>query len=303
MKGLELAEQYYKTYGEPMLNERFPELKDRAAAGLVGMGSECFGFDDAFSADHDYGPSFCLWLTAEDYRQFGEALQQAYAELPGSFQGVSKRQESLQGGGRVGVLSIEGFYQSLIGLPRPPQTEAEWLSVPEEALAAAVNGKVFADPVGKFSAIREKLISYYPEAVWKKKMAQCAALMAQSGQYNYSRCMARGEWVAAQLALAEFVKSSMSMAYLLNRKYAPFYKWMHRGIKELTILSEVGDMLLLLTDVTDAKAAWQSDGEGVDKCCLIIEAVCQVIVQTLQEMKLTDSSDSYLETHAYRILR
>ena len=90
------------------------------------------------------------------------------------------------------------------------------------------------------------------------------------------------------------------MVYLLNRRYAPFYKWMHRGMKELTVLSEVGDMLMLLTDVTDSKQKWQTC--ETDGRTLIIEAVCQVIVQELLKEGLTDSQDSYMEVHAYRIL-
>ena len=58
MKGLELAEKYYEAYGRKMIEENFPEIRDQIAAGLVGQGSECLGFDDEISMDHDYGPSF-----------------------------------------------------------------------------------------------------------------------------------------------------------------------------------------------------------------------------------------------------
>lgn len=54
-----------------MLYEQFPEIAEKAAAGLVGYGSECLGFDDEISRDHDYGPSFCIWLPREIYGEYG----------------------------------------------------------------------------------------------------------------------------------------------------------------------------------------------------------------------------------------
>ena len=54
MQGLELAKRYYEEVGRPMLERDFPELLPRLAAGLVGDGSECLGFDDAISQDHDF---------------------------------------------------------------------------------------------------------------------------------------------------------------------------------------------------------------------------------------------------------
>ena len=52
MQGLELAKRYYEKVGRPMLERDFPELLPRLAAGLVGEGSECLGFDDAISQSH-----------------------------------------------------------------------------------------------------------------------------------------------------------------------------------------------------------------------------------------------------------
>ena len=49
MKGLELSRKFYETYGASMLHEKFPELEDKLAIGLVGDGSECFGYDDDIS--------------------------------------------------------------------------------------------------------------------------------------------------------------------------------------------------------------------------------------------------------------
>ena len=55
-----------KRWGAPELKARFPELMSRAAVGLSGQGSDCLGFDDEFSRDHDYGPGFLIWLSDED---------------------------------------------------------------------------------------------------------------------------------------------------------------------------------------------------------------------------------------------
>ena len=66
MNGLELSEAFYRTHGAPMLQEQFPDLLPLLAVGLTGSGSECFGFDDDLSRDHDFEPGFCIFLPGED---------------------------------------------------------------------------------------------------------------------------------------------------------------------------------------------------------------------------------------------
>lgn len=292
MKGLELSEKYYDAYGREMIEKEFPEIAEQTAAGLAGYGSECLGFDDKISRDHDYGPSFCIWLPQDIYTQYGERMQAAYEALPKEFMGFSGRVEEEQGKGRVGVLCLEFFYREILGYNGMPHTEAEWLSISEEALATAVNGRVFEDRLGRFSKMRESLLQYYPETVWRRKLADALARAAQAGQYNYARAMRRGERIAAELALTEFVKETMHLVYLLNRKYAPFYKWMHRGLQELAVGSEIGDMLSLLYQT-------QEENDRV----LIIEAVCNVLTQILQEKSLTESQDNFLQSHVEQVLR
>ena len=58
MKGLELSRAYFEAYGRPMLERDFAQVIDRIAVGLVGHGSECFGFDDEISLDHDVSNGF-----------------------------------------------------------------------------------------------------------------------------------------------------------------------------------------------------------------------------------------------------
>jgi hypothetical protein len=82
MTGLEQAQEYYEKCGRETLARQFPECWERVAAGLVGEGSECFGYDDAISQNHDCGGGFCLWLSPGDYEKYGKAMEAAYIALP-----------------------------------------------------------------------------------------------------------------------------------------------------------------------------------------------------------------------------
>lgn len=287
MKGLELARQYYQMCGVPMLKSRFGAYTGRIAAGLVGEGSECFGFDDELSRDHDWGPGFCLWLAEDDLQSIGQDLQQAYLALASEFLGY-RRQETPEGGGRVGVQSIGGFYRRFIGISQAPSTLQQWRAIPESYLATATNGEVFADEAGDFSAIRARLLAYYPEDVRIKKIVARAAIMAQAGQYNYPRCLARGELVAAAMALGEFMDSAISMVYLLNKRYKPFYKWMHRGIMALPILRQSYDLLSRLCDSCGADPVQNQEA---------IELLCNLVICELQRQGLTDMDNTFLIEH------
>lgn len=227
--GLELCEAFYKEFGAPMIRTGFPAYESMIAVGLVGEGSDCFGFDDEVSRDHDFGPGFCMWLTDQVYDEIGEELQKAYDELPVTYMGIT-RFSTAKASKRVGVFRISDFYEGLIGLTDVPATNSQWLFLDDYRLASAVNGKVFRDDLGEFTRIRNGILKYYPEEVRLRKIAREAALMAQSGQYNYARMLGRGEMVTAHIALSEFLKHTMAIIYLLNRKYAPFYKWMHKGL-------------------------------------------------------------------------
>lgn len=160
--GLRLARQYYEDCGRQMIEEQFPAYAGRIAVGLVGRGSDCFGYDDKASRDHDWGPDFCMWVTDETYEEIGEALQKAYEGLPEEFGGY-KRAAHVNGRGRRGVIKISEFYKALVGAQS--YEEIHWRSVSDAGLAAAVNGEVFRDDEGVFTAFREKLKKGYPEDV------------------------------------------------------------------------------------------------------------------------------------------
>ncbi len=287
MKGLELSERYFETHGLPMLRRVFASHVHRMAAGLVGDGSEGFGFDDAISQDHDWGPGFCIWLTREDYDTIGERLQASLDALPATFEGYGPRRVSEWGEGRVGVFEIGSFYRRFIGMTRPPEELDDWLLLPENALAACTNGRVFMDSLGEFSKWRETLLAFYPEDVRRKRIAARCMTLGQAGQYNFPRCLKRGEIFCARYAEIKFSSDAISMVFLLNRRYTPFYKWMHRAVRELPILGEsIHEKIFALVQEAD----FEEKGR-------VIEGICTDLISELARQELTDLSSSYLPDH------
>ena len=315
MKGLELCRRYYYEAGRPALTEKFPEVMARAAAGLAGDGSECLGYDDEISRDHDFGPGFCLWLTEEDYVKYGAGLKEAYQSLPREFLGFL-REETPQAAGRVGVMEIHSFYSRFIGSEQPPKSLLRWLYLPEDRLCQACSGEVFEDPLGIFSEIREGLLRYYPEDVRIKKIAACLARMAQSGQYNYGRLMLRGDTVAAGFALQEFIRNTLGILWLFNRRYAPYYKWSWHGLNELKkqgkmdTLPEVLPLLRELSVTGDQSEAWaeirKKPVPGLifrkDRKVELIEEICGLTASCLRADGLSDCRDSFLQPHAFSVM-
>jgi hypothetical protein len=286
MQGLEIAEKYFWKYGAPLIEEKFGDFKTRIAAGLVGDGSDCYGFDDEISRDHDWGPGFCLWLSGPDYQSIGPKLQAELSNLPAEFEGFS-RTISDWGTGRTGVFEIGQFYRKFTGLDRVPSSLREWRSIPENNLAAVTNGKVFTDLSGEFSRIREGLNKFYPEDVRLKKIAARCMTIARAGQYNYTRCAQRKEEVAARYIEAEFCSDVLSLVFLLNRRYKPFFKWMHRAARPLPVLGEAVYKILLEL-VTSM---------GHVRKTRLMQDACVMLIEELRKQGLSDSQSVYLLDH------
>lgn len=296
MNGLELARGYYEEYGKPVLEKEFADILPFIAVGFVGSGSEHYGFDDEISRDHDFEPGFCIFLPSEEIidRKKAFQLERAYAKLPKEYKGFKRQAVSPVGGNRNGVIRTADFYMKTIGSPDGELTAEQWLTLPDYALAEAVNGEVFFDNYGEFSEIREKII-LMPDDIKLKRLAGNILIMAQSGQYNFKRCLNHGEPEAAQLACNEFVKSVMKVTFLLQDRYMPYYKWSFRALRQLLGTEELADKLsfLLFGDNRDAALAEEKYS--------VIEEIASIIITDLQERNLTEAICSDLEKHAYSL--
>ena len=295
MTGLELARAYWETYGIPMIREQFPEYEEIIAAALTGSGSECYGFDDEISRDHDFEPGFCLFIPGEEIvnRRTVFQLERAYAKLPAEFEGFRRLKLQPVGGQRHGVFRIDEYFTEKIGCPVEQMTMEQWLRLPEYALAEAVNGEVFRDAAGLLTDCR-KVLADMPEDARKKRLAGRLLLMAQSGQYNYRRCLKHGETGAAQLAAGEFVKNTLSAVFLLNRVYMPYYKWSFRALRTLPGGEDLDRSLAWLLTTDNA----ESIAEDKYFC---MEGIASQVIDLLQEQGLTEATCGDLEKHAYSV--
>lgn len=294
MKGIELSRAYFEECGREILERDFAPYLDKIAVGVVGEGSDCFGYDDEISTDHDFEPGFCIWIPESMEREIGFRLERFYAKLPKEFKGYKRAPVSPVWDTRRGLITIQNFYARFVGKGFDPDDIYAWLSVPQRFLAAATNGEVFFDNYGEFSRIREILKAGYPSDVKKKKLAAYLFAMGQSGQYNYARCIDHGETGAAQLAVFEFVTHAIKAVHLLNDRYCPFYKWAYRSLRDLPVLSELEAPLAFLTENGNDNVSASAKAE-------IIEDIAGMIIAELKRQDLTDATCNNLETHAYSV--
>ena len=281
IKGLELSKRYFYDIVLPEFEKTLFDILPLCAFGLVGEGSECYGYDDELSKDHDFGPSVCIWLRKDDYLKYKDRINEALKNLPKTYLGFQELKESEWGYNRRGLLNIEEFYFKFIGSANSPQTINDWQKIPENALATVTNGEVFLDNLGEFTKIREQLLNYYPEPIRQNKIATRLMNISQHGQYNYVRCLRRNDLVAANQCLYLFVDEVIHLVFLLNRRYKIFYKWANRALLDLKILGN--EIHKLLEDMVFAQNKIP-----------YVRKICKVLADELRNQKLTDCKSEFL---------
>ena len=261
MNCLELSKDFYYKVLEPRIVARCPHCLEKIAVGLFGNGSQCLGFDDEISRDHDWGLRVCILLNDEDYLRLGSDLNKVIKESPSEYKGYETSWEFIEP--RGGVLSISTWFKLLLVGNEIPESPVDWLPIPEYELIKATNGEIWHDPLGEVTKIR-KYLSYYPEDIWKKRLASKVAEISQSSG-NFKRTFQRKDTVTASLALHYFVKEVMQIWFLLNRKYAPFYKWLYRRFLQLQRLPDgLTESISLLTGESPLSAKAMSIDKIID---------------------------------------
>jgi hypothetical protein len=289
--GLELARGFYADAVRPILDADFPRVAHSAA--LIGYGSEVLGYDTPQSTDHYWGPRVRIFLAEHDLAEHGARIRQVLGErLPTTYRGFpanfayrgdSWHMEAVERGPiehRVELFTLGQFLLDELGFdPRDGVTQSDWLITPSQQLLAVTSGAVFHDGLADLEPVRDAL-RWYPQDVWLYLIAAQWERVAQEEAF-VGRAAQVGDDLGSALVAGRLVRDLARLAFLLERRYAPYSKWLGLALSELRCSA----------DVQPALAAALSAGDYPEReraLCAAYEALARIH----NELGITEPLDS-----------
>jgi hypothetical protein len=244
--GLELARAFYDETIAPLVGDV------EHAAGLLGSGSDVMGFDTERSTDHGWGPRLQLFVARENTAPVREAIE---ASLPADFRGWPTRfgWDDVPVSHHVDVVPLGEWLERRLGFdPRGGVSTRQWLSTPQQALLEVTAGAVFHDPRGEVAAVREA-VAWYPDDVWLWLLA-CQWRRVDQEEPFVGRAAEVGDELGSRVVAARLVRDVMRLAFLLERRYAPYSKWLGSAFARLESAAPLRPALLHVLSARDYEA-------------------------------------------------
>ena len=260
--GMRLSAGFFDEHVAPLADARLG--RGRYAAALVGGGSEVLGLDTEMSADHDWGPRITLFVD----RGAVEEAKTIARDLPGQFRGVSRSFGAAAGGAPwvnpFEVTTVDDYFRAWIGFhQRAEATLIDWLANPAMSFLAVTAGAVFHDGPGSLLAAREAA-GWYPEDVWRWLVACQWCRIAEEHPF-LGRTVGVGDRVGAALVAASLVREGIRLFFLLERRYAPYAKWLGSAFGALPNSAELR--------ASFGRAVAAPTDDGPDALCEAFEAL------------------------------
>ncbi len=232
-----VSHDFFGELVRPVLERECPEITAQMVFGIFGHGSEAFRMDDQFSQDHHWGLRINALVPEAIYADSHTAIAKAVdANLPNSYRGHAL-QEGYSGKG-LNLESLEGFLRRTVGLDHAPVTYAEWLAMPEEDIFHVINGEIWYDPSGAFSSLRNAFNAYYPEPVRLRRIAHFCRYFSGMGAYALNRAILRNNDFYATIVFARAIRLGVQLAFLLDRQYYPYDKWLFAFFQRLPRMAD-----------------------------------------------------------------
>jgi hypothetical protein len=215
----DLSARLYRDAVRPLLGNR-PH-----AAALLGWGSDVLGYDTPRSTDHGWGPRLLVFLDTDD--EAADLRARLDDRLPDDVEGWPVRfgWDGLPVTHHVTVTTLPAWLTSQLGLDATAgMSTTDWLVTPQQRLLGVVAGRVHADPDGVLAGIRRRL-NWYPDPVWRWLLACQWHRLAQEEAF-VARTAEVGDETGSAVVAARLVRDMMRLALLLDRRYAPYQKWL-----------------------------------------------------------------------------
>lgn len=234
---IDTSRRFFEQVLRPILAEHHPQVLQETAFGVFGYGSEVLGLDDEYSRDHHWGVRVNALMSEAAFARREAVLETLQANLPESFEGHSLR-EGYSASAAIEPDSLADYLTRTIGLTHAPQTFEEWLSIPEEDIIHIVNGEVWLDPSGEFTALREHFSEYYPEPVRLRRIAHWCRFFSGMGVYALKRALLRDNDYYANITFSRALRLGVQIAFMLDRRYFPYDKWTMAFFKRLPRMAQ-----------------------------------------------------------------
>jgi hypothetical protein len=234
--GTDLSRRYWHDAVAPIIDELIPGVP-RAAARL-GAGSDVLGFDTERSTDHGWGPRVIVLFEdgfdlSRDRRI--ELLKAIDARIPDAFLGYPTRFAASEGGSarhQVMLTTVHEWFTLALGFdPRGGISDVDWLGAPSQLLLEATTGAVFEDAPGELTRARE-LLRWYPDDVWLYLLG-CQWRRIDQEEPFVGRTGEVGDDLGSAVSTARLVRDIMRLCFLIERRYAPYAKWLGTAFAQL----------------------------------------------------------------------
>ncbi len=296
---IDVSRAFFAEIVKPILQEHFPEETEVTAFGIFGYGSEVLRLDDEFSRDHHWGLRIDALMSKEVFETRHQVIMETLnANLPESYHGHSLRQAHLSGAG-LAPDNLSAFLKRTIGIEHAPQSYEEWLQIPEEDIVHVINGEVWYDPLGDFTAVRRVLRQYYPEPVRLRRIAHWCRYFSGMGTYALKRAILRQNDFYATTRFSNAIRLGIQLAFLLDKQYFPYDKWLMAFFQRLPRLAK--PLLPLVTEAVKLSTSWETKLELLHQMSDILDQqmVADGIIQSHPKYAASPTSGYRLMEHAY----
>ncbi|RLT34573.1 MAG: DUF4037 domain-containing protein [Chloroflexi bacterium] len=296
---LESSREFFNLVIKPILEKEFPVENRQACFGFFGYGSEVLKQDDAFSKDHHWGVRVNGLLPEKVFKNRNEEIQEVVrAQLPDTWRGQSLTGK-LSDGWCLSLSSFEDYLVQTLGIDHAPKTHEEWLGIPEEDIMHIVAGEVWHDHSGRFTAIRQTLEGYYPEPVRLRRIAHWCRYFSGMGTYALKRAILRSNELYATTAFAKAIRLGIQLAFLLDKKFFPYDKWLLVYFDRLPRLAT--PLRPLVNEAVSLSTGWDRKLELLDTMADILDVtmVTDGIIRPHPKFSGSATSGYRITEHAY----